>query len=138
MAPRTTFLLALTGVILVGLPLPLLSEPGTPASNNPAIPEVLRETVWGEMRFSGQPESIRLRTPGADWMSIDATSSPAEFEIELPTTGAVELEVEAQWAEESPQALSITLEPAGQAPCSDTQWSDAGSARIHSIFTFQW
>ena len=69
MSPRATFLLTLLGVLLVGIPLPLLTRKAerTPAAVAPAESMAEMETTYAAISFTGQPRSIRLRHSGGEW-----------------------------------------------------------------------
>lgn len=138
MSPRITFLLTLAGVLLAGLPLPLLTRSAeAPVS---AAPETAAsaELAWGTISFTGKPLSIKLRSNGGEWVEIPATQSGTEYEWELPAPDRVEIEALVTWATEEVQAVSLTLEPTGREARTATQWKEEGSSTLHSIFTFQW
>ena len=139
MSPRVTFLFTLAGVLLVGLPLPLLTRNAeTQAAPAPAT-AAEKESVWAVLSFTGKPRGISLRPVGDTWQEVDCSTSSAELELELPAGEAVEIEVRAEWEEPAAvQALSLSLEPAGRETKAETQWKEEGSHTLHSIFTFRW
>lgn len=138
MSPRVTFMLTLSGVLLVGLPLPILTR-GAEAPSTPApAAKVENESVWAVMSFTGKPQSIRLRPAGRDWQEVDITSSCTEIELELPSRNDIEIEVHAEWEGQEVQALSLSLEPPGREGKMVTQWKEEGSHTLHSIFAFRW
>lgn len=137
-SPRTTFLLTLVGVLLVGLTLHHLTTATPPPS--PTLPdtrEVPQETVYATLQFTGQPESLVLRHGGREW-TADTSLHPAELEVELPRASRIEIEVQASWPENGQQVVTLTLEPDGRESRTVTEWSEPGSDSLHHIFTFQW
>lgn len=138
MSPRTTFLLTLGGVILVGIPLYLLTQPVAPVVAPEPLAEVVKSQIYATIRFTGQPQQLRLRHGKAEWLDIATRGNDAYFELELPLNGLVEIEVEAIWPENTAQAVTLTLEPDGHETRSDTQWKDEYSDTLHSIFRFSW
>jgi hypothetical protein len=139
MSPRATFLLTLLGVLLVGIPLPLLTRQ---AESTPAVTpaEALGETehTYATISFTGQPRSIRLRHSGGEWLELDPTMNRNEFELELPKQPGIELEIQAEWHDSALQAVSLTLEPTGRETVMKTLWKDEGSTGIHDILSFTW
>ena len=90
MSPRVTFLFTLAGVLLVGLPLPLLTRNAeTQAAPAPAT-AAEKESVWAVLSFTGKPRGIRLRPVGGAWQEVDCSTSSAELELELPAGEAVD------------------------------------------------
>ena len=139
MSPRVTFMLTLTGVLLVGLPLPILTRGvETHTAPTPAA-AVEKETMWAVLTFTGKPKSVSLRPVGGVWQEVDCNTSSTDFELELSPGATVEIEVRAEWeTPEASQALSLSLEPAGRETKAETQWKEEGSHTLHSIFTFRW
>lgn len=139
MSPRITFLLTLAGVLLVGLPLPVLTRSAEVQSAAAPAATVEKATAWAALSYTGNPQSIRLRPVGGTWMEVDCTTGSSDLELELPAGAAVEIEVEAEWENaEALQVLSLSLEPAGRETRTETQWKEEGSRTLHSIFTFKW
>lgn len=139
MSPRITFLLTLAGVLLVGLPLPVLTRSAEVQSAAAPAASAEAETAWAVLSCTGNPRGIRLRPVGGTWMEVDCTTGSSDLELELPAGAAVEIEVEAEWENaEDLQALSLSLEPAGRETRVETQWKEEGSQTLHSIFTFKW
>ncbi len=140
MSPRTIFLLTLSGVILVGLPLPGLMQERThapAASTNPAE-ESARRTVYAELRFSGQPQQLQLRQGKEEWLDIDCSNPHSEWVWQLPLSGMMELEIQGRWSDTAPHAVTLSLEPDGYATRSATEWKEEGSHELHSILRFSW
>ena len=139
MSPRATFLLTLLGVLLVGIPLPLLTcqAERTPAAA-PAERMAETETTYAALRFTGQPRSIRLRHSGGEWQELDTSLNQNEFELELPKQTTIELEIQAEWDDSALQAVSLTLEPTGREALMKTLWKEEGSSELHDIMTFTW
>ena len=139
MSPRTTFLLTLLGVLLVGIPLPLLTRQAerTPAA---AAAESMAETesIYATISFTGQPRSISLRHSSGEWIKLNPTLNRNEFELELPKQPGIELEIQAEWDNSALQAISIALEPTGRETIMKTLWKDEGSSGLHDIMTFTW
>ncbi len=139
MSPRITFLLALAGVLLVGIPLPMLTRNAEIQSEAAPAASAEAETAWAVLSYTGNPRGIRLRPVGGNWMEVDCTAGNTDFELELPPNATVEIEVQAEWENtEERQALSLSLEPAGRETRVETQWKEEGSQTLHSIFTFKW
>lgn len=138
MSPRATFLLTLAGVILVGIPLPFLTRSEKTQPPPAATTVVGNEPVWAVISFTGKPQSIKFRPIGQDWQEADLTASGTEIELELPARKTLEIEVQANWEGTEVQALSLSLEPAGREGKTETQWKEAGSHTLHSIFSFRW
>lgn len=138
MSPRVTFMLTLTGVLLVGLPLPVLTRGAETQSAPAPASKVETESVWAVVSFTGKPQSIRLRPAGRDWQVVDITSSGTEIELELPARNDAEIEIQAEWAGPEVQAVSLCLEPPGRESKTETQWKEEGSHTLHSIFAFRW
>lgn len=132
-------MLTLTGVLLVGLPLPILTR-GTEMHAEPTpTAAVEKETMWAVLTFTGKPKNISLRPVGGVWQEVDCNTSSADLELELSPGATVEIEVRATWENpEASQALSLSLEPAGRETKAETQWKEEGSDTLHSIFTFRW
>ena len=140
MSPRATFLLTLLGVLLVGIPLPLLTRKAerTPAAVAPAESMAEMETTYAAISFTGQPRGIRLRHSGGEWQELDSTLNQNEFELELPKQPSIELEIQAEWDDTALQAISLTLEPTGREAIMKTLWKEEGSSGLHDIMTFTW
>lgn len=138
MSPRTTFLLTLAGVLLVGAPLPLLTRVAEQSPAETSAEAAVRQPVYATLQFTGTPQAFRLRGSKDAWKEMDAASPSQDFELELPLSGRIEIEVEARWESTEPQAVTLTLEPDGYESRSETQWKEAGSNTLHSIFTFIW
>ena len=138
MSPRITFLLTLAGVLLAGLPLPLLTRSAEAPVSAEAETAPPSEPTWASISFTGKPLSIKFRHSGGEWMEIPTAQSGTEYEWELPAPDRVEIEALVTWATEEVQAVSLTLEPTGREARTATQWKEEGSSTLHSIFTFQW
>ena len=139
MSPRATFLLTLMGVLLVGIPLPLLTRKAEHApAATPAEKMDEMETTYAAISFTGQPRSIRLRHSGGEWQELDTTLNQNELELELPKQPTIELELQAEWEDTSLQAVSLTLEPTGRESIMKTLWKEEGSSGLHDIMTFTW
>lgn len=139
MSPRITFLLTLAGVILVGVPLHHLTQPVAPIAAPRPGEQAESRLIYANIRFTGQPGELRLRAgKQEDWVSIETTRGEYDFELEMPITGMLELEVEGHWESPDAQAVTLTLEPDGLETRSDTQWKDEYSNTLHSIFRFSW
>ncbi|MBO5684156.1 MAG: hypothetical protein J6R92_04345 [Akkermansia sp.] len=140
MSPRATFLLTLLGVLLVGIPLPLLTRKAelTPAATAPTESMAEKETTYAAISFTGHPRSIRLRHSGGEWQELDSTLNQNEFELELPKQSGIELEILAEWENTALQAISLTLEPTGREAIMKTLWKEEGSSELHDIMTFTW
>lgn len=140
MSPRATFLLTLLGVLLVGIPLPLLTSKAgrTSTTTAPAKQVAEMETIYANISFTGQPRNIRLRHSGGEWIELDSSLSQNEFELELPKQAVIELEIQAEWENASLQAVSLTLEPTGREAIMKTLWKDDESTQLHDIMTFTW
>ena len=140
MSPRTTFLLTLAGVILVGLPLPGLMQDHAdtaPATNAPAEDSTSR-TVYAELRFSGQPHQLQLRQGKGEWLDIDCSNPYSEWEWQLPLSGMMELEIRGRWSDTAPHAVTLSLEPDGYTARHATEWKEEGSHELHSVLRFSW
>ena len=138
MSPRIIFLLTLAGVLLVGLPLPILTRSAEKQQAPTSANAVKMETVWAVISFTGTPLNLRLRKVGGNWQDVDCSASGVELELELPIRGTVEIELQAEWKEPDVQAISLSLEPPGQDGKEETQWKEEGSRTLHNIFTFRW
>lgn len=139
MSPRATFLLTLAGVILVGIPLPLLTRKN---DNAPAAAvnaeEAARRTVYATLRYTGQPTRLQVRQAHGEWILLDCCGSPSDFEMQLPLSGLLEIEIQGCWEETVPHAVTLTLEPDGYEARSATEWKEDGSNNLHSVFRFTW
>lgn len=140
MSPRTTFLLTLAGVILVGLPLPGLMQERThtPAVSTAPAKETTRRAVYAELRFSGQPEQLQLRLGKEEWLDIDCRNPYSEWVWELPLSGLMEVEIRGRWSDTAPHAVTLSLEPDEYTARSATEWKEEGSHELHSILRFSW
>lgn len=138
MSPRTTFLLTLAGVIMVGLPLPGLMQKQETPTTRPTTEEAVRRTVYVGIRFSGQPRQLQLRHGKGEWLTVDTQSSYCDAEMQLPLSGLMEIEVQGEWEDTQPQAVTLTLEPDGYESRSATEWKEEGSHQLHTIFRFSW
>lgn len=138
MSPRTIFLFTLAGVLLVGAPLPLLTRVAEQSPAEASAEAAVRRTVYATLRFTGAPQAFRLRSSKDEWKEIDLTAPEQDFELELPLSGRIEIEVEARWESTEPQAVTLTLEPDGYESRSETQWKESAGNTLHSIFTFIW
>ena len=137
-SPRTTFLLTLVGVLLVGLTLHHLTTATPPPAATPADNrEAPVENVYATLQFTGQPESLVLRHGDRDW-TADTSLHPAELEVKLPRVPRVEIEVLASWPERGQQVVTLILEPDGRESRTATRWSEKDSDHLHHVFTFQW
>ena len=139
MSPRATFLLTLLGVLLVGIPLPLLTRK---AERMPVVTQAEgvaeMKTTYATISFTGQPGSIRLRHIGGDWLELNPTLNRNELELELPALATLELEIQAEWKSPALQAISLTLEPEGRDALMQTLWKEEGCCELHDIMTFTW
>lgn len=138
MSPRITFLLTLAGVILVGLPLHRLTQPATPIAAPQPTEQVERRQIYANIRFTGQPRELKLRYGQEEWQEVETDCREYDFELEMPITGLLELEVEGHWDSPEAQAVTLTLEPDGLETRSDTHWKDEQSNTLHNIFRFSW
>ena len=140
MSPRATFLLTLLGVLLVGIPLPLLTRKAerTPAAAVPTDSMAEMEPIYAAISFTGHPRSIRLRLSGREWLELDISLNQNEFELELPNQADIELEIQAEWEDTALQAVALTLEPTGREDLMKTLWKEEGSSELHDIMTFTW
>lgn len=138
MSPRTTFLLTLAGVILVGLPLPALMQRQDSPRPQPTTEQLVCRTVYAGIQFSGHPRKLQLRHGNGEWYQVDTQHSPCEVELQLPLSGLMEIEVQGEWEETAPHAVTLTLEPDGFESRSATEWKEEGSHQLHSVFRFSW
>lgn len=138
MSPRATFLLTLAGVILVGIPLPRLTRKNDTAPVEIKAEEAARRHVYATLRYTGQPGQLQVRLGKDNWMEVDCSHSPSEFEMELPLSGLMEIEVRGHWEDAAPHAVTLTLEPDGYESRSATEWKEEGSNNLHSVFRFTW
>ena len=138
MSPRVTFLLTLAGVILVGIPLPMLTGNNDAPAVEIRAEEAARRSVYATMRFTGQPRQLQVRLGKEEWLDVDCSQSPSEFELQLPLSGLMEIEIQGQWEDAAPHAVTLTLEPDGYESRSATDWKEAGSNKLHSVFRFTW
>ena len=138
MSPRVTFLLTLAGVILVGIPLPMLTGNNDAPAVEIRAEEAARRSVYATMRFTGQPRQLQVRLGKEEWLDVDCSQSPSEFELQLPLSGLMEIEIQGQWEDAAPHAVTLTLEPDGYESRSATEWKEEGSNKLHSVFRFTW
>ncbi|MBR5888755.1 MAG: hypothetical protein IKY92_01770 [Akkermansia sp.] len=138
MSPRVTFLLTLAGVILVGIPLPMLTGNNDAPAVEIRAEEAARRSVYATMRFTGQPRQLQVRLGKEEWLDVDCSQSPSEFELQLPLSGLMEIEIQGQWEDSAPHAVTLTLEPDGYETRSATEWKEEGSNKLHSVFRFTW
>ena len=138
MSPRATFLLTLAGVILVGIPLPRLTGKNDTAPVEIKAEEAARRCVYATLRYTGQPRQLQVRQGKDNWTDVDCSQSPCEFEMELPLSGLMEIEIQGQWEDAAPHAVTLTLEPDGYESRSATEWKEEGSNNLHSVFRFTW
>ena len=138
MSPRVTFLLTLAGVILVGIPLPMLTGNNDAPAVEIRAEEAARRSVYATMRFTGQPRQLQVRLGKEEWLDVDCSQSPSEFELQLPLSGLMEIEIQGQWEDAAPHAVTLTLEPDGYESRSVTEWKEEGSNKLHSVFRFTW
>lgn len=149
MSPLISLSLATLGVAAVGLPLISLlrdaprqvlamEEPFDPATAQ-TLP------TYVTVQYSGELSSMQLRLGGrvlADWEATDdegeANSSPWMFKTELPAdlVDRAEIELEATWNSQGPQAVTITLEPDALPPSSCTRWTLPSGLIMYDTFTF--
>ncbi len=146
MSPRTSTLLALIGVLLAGIPLPALTSArqesaGAEAALCPTPPRERHRTCI-TLRYSGQPTELHLLHEGRQLAQLTADECPDglwEAELPLPAHEHLALEIEARWPEDAqPQAVTLILEPEGLPQQQHTEWTEAGSRTLHSLFTFSW
>ena len=138
MSPRVTFLLTLAGVILVGILLPMLTGNNDAPAVEIRAEEAARRSVYATMRFTGQPRQLQVRLGKKEWLDVDCSQSPSEFELQLPLSGLMEIEIQGQWEDAAPHAVTLTLEPDGYETRSATEWKEEGSNKLHSVFRFTW
>lgn len=164
MTPKCAFLLALMGVAVAGAPLRWLTRPapladasltdGPQAPPTSASDGTLTEqpggageltAVYARVQFTGMPQVLRLSMGG----ELLAELSP-EAAAQLPEPGVwepvlmlpvpithLELEVKAQWESESPQAVTVSLEPPKQQARQMTLWSLPGGM-LYDWCPFEW
>ncbi len=138
MSPRATFLLTLLGVLLVGIPLPILTAEHTSATTAPEERVTEIEFIYASISFTGHPGSMRLRHSNGEWIELDTTSNQNEFELEFPKQAGIELEIQAEWNDTALHAVSLTLEPTGRESIMKTLWKEEGRSELHDIMTFTW
>lgn len=142
MSPALTFGLTLTGVLLAGLPLLYLTAdaPQKLIAPQPELEPPTTGKAFVSVQFTGLPQSAELRLRGKTLATMPAdTPTPWETELELPTTGTLELEAELHWLQDSAEnAVSITIEPPKQAAETDTKWTGPDGAYLRDIFIFSW
>lgn len=138
MSPRITFLLTLAGAILLGLPLLVLTQTSAPVEEQQSLEDAVRQNVYANLRYTGQPTTLRLRQAKGEWIDLSASGTDADFELELPLSGMIEIELQAEWTTAAAQAITLTLEPDGHESKQDTQWKDEGSHKLHTIFRYSW
>ncbi len=158
MSPLASTSLALLIVAAAGLPLfRLLSSAPPPLVSQQEQTNDAAETTlptYVTVRFTGRPLSLELRRGGETIGRLEAGTGdnaagaegdteddafPWEFRTELPAPlTSIDLEVEALWPDAGPQAVTITLEPAG-APAADcTRWTLSRGRVMLDHFTFTW
>lgn len=144
MTPLTRFLLTLVGVLLAGVPLVHLtmSPRGSETHEQEAPQQPTRPLhTFLTLRYTGTPHSATLRHEDEVIAEVSpATSSPYECFINLPAnTTSADIEVEIHWSADSPEnAVTLTLEPQGRPPRSETQWTGRNGSLLHSIFSLTW
>lgn len=157
MSPLASTSLALLIVAAAGLPLFRLlgSAPPPLASRQEQINAPAAKTLptYVTVRFTGRPLSLELRREGETIARMEPEAGdtsgengeaalkafPWEFRTELPAPlTSIDLEVEALWPDEGPQAVTITLEPTG-APAADcTRWTLSRGRVMLDHFSFTW
>ncbi len=139
MSPRLKVLLTLAGILLVGLPLPILTRSAeAPVHISSDTNEAEQKIVYATLRFTGQPVAVKLRQPGGEWEDMDTAAADQDFELNLPLNGRIEIELDARWENTEPQAVTLMLEPDGYEVRQETQWKNQGSQQLHSLFSFTW
>ena len=139
MSPRATFLLTLLGVLLVGIPLPLLTRKVERTAAVPAAAGMTEtEIAYATISFTGNPGSIRLRHSGGEWMELDTSLNQYEMELALPKQPSIEIEIQAAWESSVTQAVSLTLEPMSRESIMKTLWKEEGSPALHDVMIFTW
>ena len=137
MKPRLTFTFTLMAVLLVGLSLYRLTSAPAPVSAQKVEEAAPIETIYATLQFTGQPTSLVHRHGSREW-TVDTSLQPAEIELELPSLKNIDIEVEAQWAEEDFRCITLTLEPDGRESRSVTHWAETSSNTLHNVYTFTW
>lgn len=158
MSPLASTSLALLIVAAAGLPLfRLLDEAPPPLASQQeqtdrSAAEMLATYVT--VRYTGRPLSLELRRGDEtiarlqDGLGSDDSARseagesaefPWEFRTELPAPlTSLDLEVEALWPDDEPQAVTITLEPAGAPAAECTRWTLSQGRVMLDHFTFTW
>lgn len=149
MSPIISLSLATLGVAAVGLPLlPLLRDAPRQvlAMEKPFDPATAQTLpTYITVQYSGELSSMQLRLGErilADWQPTDdegeANSSPWMFKTELPAAliDTVEIELEATWSSQGPQAVTITLEPDTLPSSGCTRWTLPSGLIMYDTFTF--
>lgn len=144
-SPRFHFLLALIGMVLLGLPLWNMLHPTAPArpANTPAS-HVEQETAPAVLtvRFTGKPATLRITDRnGTIAVLPPGESSPWETDVALPQNRhTAEWTVEAEWpgqADTNPnEAVTLELEPPAADTRAATRWTTG--SKLHDTFSFTW
>ncbi len=145
MTPRCATTLAFIGVLLAGIPLPVLTSARrgktVPVAPVAAPPRASRP-VYAMLHWSGHPTELRLLHEGRELLCLSGESlatSPWEGEWALPATSSLDMEVLATWTEDTQaEAVSLTLEPEGRPGQQHTHWAEPGSGSLHNLFSFSW
>lgn len=154
MTPKFAFLLAVLGVAAAGAPLPWLTRPAPLPGGEPPAAAAAQNTVkssteltavYARVQFTGAPQMLRLSVRGkrlAELSQEDARLLPEpgvwEPALLLPAPlTSLELEVQAQWDDEAPQAVTVSLEPPKQPARQATLWSLPGGM-LADCCLFSW
>ncbi|MCB1228523.1 MAG: hypothetical protein KDK99_22150 [Verrucomicrobiales bacterium] len=139
--PPLQILLLVIGFGMLAVPLARLTF-GTGVEPQVEVAEVnedrtqVRSTrLW--LRWAHEPSELALRMGEVDLLEgVDLSQQPLEVDLSLED-GGVELELEAQWPDGTPNtAITVSLEPDGLERQEMTQWSDEGE--LDEFLTFEW
>ncbi len=151
MTPITSSILAAAGLAVAGYPLlqlttasapPPASTPQIENQSERAAAEKNLITVYANLRYTGQPTSIKIYCAGR--ILLETKDIPAEsknFSFTIPAdTGMMEILTEVRWSEgedsDKQQVITLTLEPSLKASQSKTCWTQGDY--LHDILLFVW
>lgn len=142
MSPRTATLLTALGLLAAGAPLPFLLHHHAGAScahhhhEHEAAPaaaaDILR--VPATVQSSAPLRSIKLLL--GDRLLAEASDTALwEPTLTLPEAAAYDIELQAEWADDAPHALTLTLDVPRRETRTLTRWA---GRTLHTLLRFSW
>lgn len=141
MSPRTATLLTALGLLAAGAPLPFLlhHHAGASCAHHHHEHEAARAAaaicrVPATVQSSAPLRSIKLML-GDRLLAETSDTALWEPSLTLPEADSYDIELQAEWADDAPHALTLTLDVPRRETRTLTQWA---GRTLHTLLRFSW